>query len=120
MKRFLLSGLILLAACTDGYSQHRADLVLVNKTGYNISEVYISAVQANQWKENLIGNDRFDHSAERVIRRPDVSKACHWDLLVVYDDDGEMAVWSTIDLCKNSRVTLFYDRKTDTTSAIFD
>ena len=120
MKRLLLFGLVLLAASTDGRSQNRADVVLVNMTGYNVSEVYISAMQANQWTENFLGNDRFDHKAERVVRRPDVSKGCLWDLLVVFDDDGEMAVWSTIDLCKSSRVVLFYDRKTDTTSATFD
>lgn len=120
MKGLLLLGFILLATYADGHAQNRADLVLVNKTGYSISEAYISAVNTNQWKENLIGNHRFDHEAERVIRRPDTSRACRWDLLVVFDDDGEMAIWSSIDFCKEVRVTLHYDRRTDATSATFD
>jgi hypothetical protein len=38
----------------------------------------------------------------------------------VYEDDDSSAVWYGIDLCEISRITIRYNRKSDTTSASFD
>jgi hypothetical protein len=45
---------------------------------------------------------------------------CHWDLKVTYTDDDSNAVWGNIDLCTIEKITIFYDRKTDVTKAVFD
>jgi hypothetical protein len=41
---------------------------------------------------------------------------CKWDLRAVYDDKSA-AKWRNIDPCKISSITLFYNAKTDVTSA---
>jgi hypothetical protein len=38
----------------------------------------------------------------------------------VYHDDDSSAVWHDIDLCSVAKITIRYNRKTDTTSATFD
>ncbi len=120
MKKIVLLVLFLLAAQTDAQAQSRQDFVLVNKTGYEISEVYISTIKTNDWEENVIGDDSLEDDEARTIHFANAGKACMWDLKVVYEDDDSTAVWNSIDLCRTSRVTLFYNRNTGRTSATFD
>lgn len=102
-------------------AQSRQDFLLVNRTGYDISEVYISPSKADDWEEDILGSDdSLDDGAQKEIRFKRVGKTCMWDLKVVYDDDDSSAVWHDIDLCKVSKITIRYNRKSDTTSATFD
>jgi hypothetical protein len=120
VKKFSLLGLFMLAAQINAQAQNRQDFVLINKTGYEISEVYISTIKTNDWEENVIGDESLEDDEARTIRFANAGKACIWDLKVVYEDDDSTAVWNGIDLCKTSRVTLFYNRNSGRTSATFD
>jgi hypothetical protein len=46
--------------------------------------------------------------------------AFKWDLKVVYSVDSSSAVWSDIDLCTVEKITIFYDKDKDVTTASFD
>ncbi len=48
------------------------------------------------------------------------TKTCKWDLKVVYADDNSAAYWRNIDLCTVEKITIRYNRKSDTSSATFD
>lgn len=120
MKKLLLSSAMLLAFTLSVKAQARQDFELVNKTGYEISQVYVSASEKNDWEEDVLGDESLEDEDEKTIRFKNSGNICLWDLKVVYQEDDTSAVWKDIDLCKVSKVTIFYNRKTETTSATFD
>ncbi len=125
MKVLLIASAIVAAIAgaltTPLQAESRQDFLLINRTGYDISEVYISPAKADDWEEDILGSDdTLDDGDQKEIRFKRVGKTCHWDLKVVYDDDDSSAVWHDIDLCTVAKITIKYNRKTDTTSAVFD
>jgi hypothetical protein len=111
---------MLIACAGSASAQARQDFVLVNKTGYDISEVYVSPSKRSSWEEDVLGDDLLEEGDSQTIRFRNSGNICMWDLKVVYDDDDSSAVWEDINLCKVSQVTIRYNRKTDRTSATFD
>ena len=113
---------VLIGATIVGASgqEARQDFILVNRTGYDISEVYVSPSKTNDWEEDVLGDDELEDGDETPITFKRSTKTCLWDMKVVYSDDDSKVVWHGIDLCKIAKVTIRYNRKTDTTSASFD
>ena len=121
MKSLLLASAIVLGAGVGlAYAEAKQDFALVNKTGYEISELYVSPSKANNWEEDVLSDDTLDDSEGINVHFHNSGKTCSYDIKVVYADDDSTAVWEDIDLCEVSRVTLRYNRKTDTTTATFD
>jgi hypothetical protein len=98
----------------------KQDFILVNKTGYDISHVYVSPVKSDDWEEDVLGKDVLEDGDAWTIKFNRSTSTCKWDLKVVYADDDSTAVWKNIDLCSVSKITIRYNRKSDTTSATFD
>ena len=109
-----------LALSGSAWAQGKQDFTLVNKTGYALSEVYVAPSKSQEWEEDILGTDILDDGAAVDISFSRSDKSCKWDLKVVYEDDDSSAVWSGIDLCTVSRITIKYNRSSDTTSATFD
>lgn len=121
MRMTVLSAAALVSmVTTTALAQSRQDFTLVNRTGYDISEVYVSPSKADDWEEDVLGDDILEDGDHATITFSRAGKTCMWDLKVVYSDDDSSAVWHDINLCRVERVTLRYNRKTDTTSATFD
>ena len=97
-------------------AQGKQDFVLLNNTGYTISEVYVSASRTDDWEEDVLGRDVLANGERVEISFPRGESACKHDLKVVYDD-GEEAEWSGFDLCETSVIGLRYDRRTGRTWA---
>ncbi len=114
----LLAAALFLAP-TTGFAQGRQNFTLVNETGYDIAEVYVSPHNADDWQEDVLGKDILEDEAEFEIRFQRSTRTCLWDLKVVYDDDDSSAEWDSIDLCKVSEVTIEYDRRSRRTTASF-
>jgi hypothetical protein len=108
-----LSGVALAA-------EAKQDFTLVNKTGYEISEVYVSPAKTDDWEEDVLGKDSLDDGESVNIHFKRANKTCMWDLKVVYSDDDSDAVWQKINLCEVSKITIKYNRKSNTTTAFFD
>jgi hypothetical protein len=113
-----LAGLIGLgvpwgSARADG----KQDFTLVNQTGYQINKVFVSPSASNDWEEDVLGRDVLDdgESVNIVFHRN--TTGCKWDLKVVYSDDDSSAVWQGFNICAISKITIHYNKKTDTTSA---
>jgi hypothetical protein len=116
-----LAWLTMPTLLAPAYSQEaKQDFDLVNQTGYQIKAVYVSPGKSDDWEEDVLGEDLLDQGDTWQIRFHRSEKTCHWDLKVVYADDGSSAVWQNIDLCSVDKITIHYNRKTDTTSATFD
>lgn len=122
MKKFIVAavaalGLSFAFAAPAVSEEGKQNFTLVNKTGYAISEVYVSPSKSNDWEEDVLGKDTFEDGDTWEIKFHRAAKPCMWDLKVVYDDDDSEAVWGGIDLCKVSKITIHYNRKADQTSA---
>lgn len=118
MKNFLP---MLALACapllaTTAAHADNLDFSLVNKTGYVISEVYVSSASTNDWEEDVMGSDVLANNESVEIEFEKGSKGCKWDMKVIYDD-GEQAVWNDLNLCSISQVSLRYNRKKGETRA---
>ncbi|HEY2135513.1 MAG TPA: hypothetical protein VGH49_06470 [Xanthobacteraceae bacterium] len=98
----------------------KQDFTLVNKTGYEISAVYVSPSKSDDWEEDVLGQDTLDDGEKANIHFHRSVKTCKWDLKVVYEEDSSSAVWPGIDLCSVETITIRYNKKSDTTTATFD
>ena len=120
MKKLLvLAALSAALTTTVGASGAHAfgkqDFRIVNRTGYDINEVYVSPSRANRWGSDVLGEGTLDNNKFRNIRFSPNARACHYDLKVIYSDKDE-AEWSDIDLCTVEKITLHYNRKSGATT----
>ena len=122
MGKFV-AGLILAVTLVAGglsssaRAEGKQDFTLVNKTGYQIEKVFVSPTKSDDWQDDILGRGTLDDGEKVDITFHRAATGCKWDLKVVYTDDGSSAVWQALDLCTISKVTIRYDRKSDTTSA---
>ena len=122
MRKIIASAGLALALVLGGLSgQARAeakqDFTLINKTGYEIKEVYVSPNNSDDWEDDVLGKTVLEDGNKVEIKFHRSATGCKWDLKVVYTDDGSSAVWHGVDLCEISKITIKYNRSTDTTSA---
>lgn len=110
------------AALTGSVQAEEAkqDFRLVNRTGYEIKEVYVSPSKSTDWEEDILGDGVLGDKEGRDIHFHRSVKSCHWDLKVVYTIDSSNAVWNDIDLCSVEKITIHYDKDADKTTANFD
>ena len=106
-----------LLACAPIAHAGDQDFTLVNRTGYQIDDLYVAPSASDNWGREIMGSgnvlddgDSYDVSFSRNAR------ACKFDLKVKYHD-GDEATWQSLDLCQISKVSLYYDRKARTTRA---
>lgn len=122
MKIAAIVSFVAVAAACAGVSgasaqQAKQNFVLINSTGFAIKSVYVSPRRSNNWEEDVLGKDVLDDGTNVRIRFAPKTQTCHWDMKVVYKIDNSTAIWKDIDLCKVSQISLFYNKKNDTTSA---
>lgn len=95
------------------------ELRVTNRTGYTISEIYISPAKSDNWEEDVMGEDTLEPNKFVDIDFSKSEDTCKWDLKAVYDDETT-AVWRNVNLCEVSAITLFYNANTDVTSAKYE
>lgn len=93
-----------------------ADFTLVNRTGYDLREVYISPSNKEAWGKDRLGQNVLESGKSRLFKFSDKS-SCKQDLKVVFDDDGSDVTWEDFDLCELNKITLKYNRKSGVVSA---
>ncbi len=119
MKKFIMVSLLSLCAATPALAQGKQDFTLVNRTGYPINEVYVSPHQSNDWEEDVLGSDVLNSGQYVKISFSRKVRTCKWDVQVIYSD-GETSEWENFDLCKTSKITVFYNRKKGETWAEYE
>ncbi|MGL4291584.1 MAG: hypothetical protein ACRCVA_34860 [Phreatobacter sp.] len=108
LRRSLLVAALLSVASTGAVlAQAQQNFSLINRTGHQINEVYVSPSANSNWGRDILGEGVMPTNTRRNITFPRSTQACMFDLRVVYED-GEKADMSNIDLCKVSNVTLTY------------
>lgn len=122
MRNFVYALPLVVAAFVQPASADEAkqDFTLVNKTGYELKELYVSPSKAEDWQEDVLGQATLDDGEKVKVHFSAKTHTCKWDLKVVYSEDSSSAVWSDINLCEVEKITIHYDRKNDVTRATFD
>lgn len=90
--------------CWATYSAGTQDFTLVNFTGSEIHELYISESANTSWEENLFPGESFLPHGNQLPIAFSGRRSCLWDLMAQEDD--AQAVWEGINLCEVSVVTL--------------
>lgn len=117
MRKIILASALLMAAYSSPALAGEQDFKLVNKTGYQIDEVYVSRASSKSWGKDMMGRDALGDgdAVDLSFNAPD--SVCRWDMKVKYND-GDTAEWSNLNLCNIDTVTLYWDRKNQTTRAV--
>ncbi len=95
-----------LIACSSALAG-KQDFKLVNRTGFDIAEVYVSAHHADDWESDVMGKAVLATGATVEIHFVPTDKTKEWDLKVV-DGKGKAIVWENLDLLEISKVTLHF------------
>ena len=106
----LFVGLVTVALLAFGVLAQAGnqDFTLVNETGITIEELYISPAKADNWQEDVLGDEALPDGGSVEVGFPVDDNHCRWDLKII-DGDKDEVVWNNLDLCKISKITLFWE-----------
>ena len=122
MKKWLLVGITALtvsAVSSVVLAEAKQDFTLVNKTGYTIDQVYVSPHSANDWLDDVLGQEVLGDGENAKIKFHSKNEICNYDLKVIYDDKEEVE-WDSINLCEEEKITIHWNKKSGESSATFD
>ena len=88
-------------------AQNEVLFTLVNKTGFDFIDIYISPADQNQWSEDMTFG-LFNNYEQKDLRIKTKSEICSYDLKAVRLDSTEL-VFKNLNLCKMLIVTLLYE-----------
>ncbi len=127
MRQLLIARFAVATLATASFASSPAqaqeakqNFVLVNRTGYELSHVFVSPSAADDWGDDIMGKDVVSDGDSVRVRFERGTRTCKWDLKVTYTDDDSSAYWRNIDLCTVERITIRYNRSSDTSTATFD
>ena len=104
--RALLCGLTLCALAHPAAASDQ-DFQILNKTGYQIDSVYVGPHSSSEWGRDIMGRDSLSDGEAVNITFPNRTSACSYDVKAAYND-GDEATWDSANLCKVSKVTLYW------------
>lgn len=113
MRAFFL-GLALVALALPAIAADQ-DFKILNKTGYQIDEVYVGPHSSSSWGEDIMGRNSLSDGELLNVTFPSRTATCSFDIKVKYND-GDEATWDSVNLCKVSKVTLYW--RNGTTRAV--
>ena len=122
MKTLLSAAAVAVLAFAVPASAQEAkqNFQLRNKTGYELKALFVAPSKSDDWQEDVLGQDVLGDGQAVNVKFNGKTNTCVYDLKVVYSDDNSSAVWQKINLCEVEKITIKYNRQTDTTSATFD
>ena len=85
----------------------KQDFQLVNKTGVEIHQLYISPHDVNDWQEDVLGREPLPDGESVKVSFDNRENRNKWDLKIV-DGKGSSIEWEDLDLTKTSEVILHY------------
>jgi len=94
-------------ATSDAQTAGAQDFTLVNATGVEINAVHISPHSANDWEEDILGQDTLPNGQRVDIHFKRGEKAAMWDLRIE-DKSGNPIEWENLNLLEISKLTLHY------------
>ncbi len=111
MRKMILVAMALLGGMVGAARASDADFKLVNKTGYQINEVYVGPTSSDNWGPDIMGPNAIPTGSSVNITFPHGGSACNYDIKVKYAD-GDTATWTNVNLCQYETISLFWDGST--------
>lgn len=112
----ILFPIVLLMAVCDLALAGSQDFTLINESGFDIYEIYISPSSSDDWEEDILEEDILPHGEHLEIVF-DYDDAEIWDLLIV-DEDGNSIGWEALNLLEISTIRIYNEN--DEIWAAFD
>ncbi|OAN47738.1 hypothetical protein [Magnetospirillum moscoviense] len=117
MKKFGLVFTAVLAMSPLAAWAGDQDFTLVNKTGYQIDEVYVATPSSKSWGKDIMGDGVLANGAKKNVKFKNSTTACNWQLAVKFSDGSDVEWDEPFDLCEVEVITLKYNKSTGITSA---
>lgn len=87
---------------------------MVNRSGYQIDQIYVGPSSSPNWGNDLLGRNVLRNGQTFNVTFANRSSECLWDIKLVYND-GDQSELMRANLCRISRITLYWDnRRNDT------
>jgi hypothetical protein len=118
--RFFISLFLVFLTIPAYADEADQNFTLINKTGYDLDAIFVSPSKINDWGNDIMGQDVLGDGEKVNIKFHRKTKACNWDLKVIYTVDDSSAIWRDVDLCTIEKITIRYNKNTDKTTASFD
>ncbi|QCK87195.1 hypothetical protein E8L99_16235 [Phreatobacter aquaticus] len=94
-----------LFASVEAHAQAQQNFAMVNRSGAQIDEVYVSASNRDSWGRDILGDGVMPSGTRRNITFPRGTRACEFDIRVVFAN-GQRRETRGVDLCQVSTVTV--------------
>ena len=104
-------ALIFSVALTGTAFAGRQDFTLVNLTGRDIINLYITPSDTFYWDNDILGLDILENGDSTHIRFSRKETDRYWDMKAIFSDGNDW-VWEDIDLFSVSLITLRFDGMT--------
>ena len=105
-KLLLVVGLVIAFASSIS-AQHDVTFVLVNKTGFEFVDIYVSPTGQDKWSEDL-SLGVFANLESNDFKITSTEEVCQYDLKAIRPDSTEL-LFKGVNLCKKLIVTLLYE-----------
>lgn len=104
LSYFVLSLFVLIQTIP---AQNEVLFTLINKTGFDFTDIYITPAGENQWSEDLTLG-LLNNFEQKNLKIKTKSEICSYDLKAVRLDSTEL-IFRNLNLCKMLIVTLLYE-----------
>ena len=121
MKRTMMACWVIFSFLMAAYTSVAGDqdFTIVNKTGVEINAVFVSPTAAEDWQEDVLGDDTLSDGEKVEITFSSDEDVALWDLKVE-DDKGNAIYWNGLNLLEISILTLKYDANTGKATALVE
>ncbi len=105
----LITGLSVLALMAIlvpiASAQGKQNFTVINKSGKDISELYVSKASTDDWEEDILGQDTLPNGESLEITFSPKERAAKWDVKMV-DDKGKEHKYYNLNLLNISEITV--------------
>lgn len=117
MLKFAVSAALALSVAVPALAD-AWDFILINNTGKPIASVEVSPTGAEKWQPNKVDEDLKREGdtkpGARITVHFEKDASCKYDVKATFSDKTT-SVWSGINVCDNSYITLKYNASGATT-----
>ena len=103
----------------DAFAQ-QTSFLLINATGYPISQLAVSESDFNMWTANVLRPPPIKAGERRQVTFNAPTTYCQADIKIGFADNGAPAIWQNLNLCTLTKIKLVYDRMSGITTASYD
>lgn len=106
LRIIAVSTIIMIFIANNARSQ---DISIVNRTGYQINELYISSSRDARWGVDALGRNVLPPGRYFQFRFSSGNNDCFWDVKIVYNNMNESEI-RNLDFCGINAINLFWDQ----------